>query len=292
MDTALQLKQRLRTETLSDTTIQRLLLSSELVSKLLHQQVRTDTFTGLRKLEFRLLELSEIPFALELPAAKELLQMLGEATFVSEGFSLTGQRDGVLACHQGIMTLIFSRAKNQHMADHGVAWILRYQITERHAKCLWTGRDLYERFGACVGQTPCYDGLIKNMVALSDYQQVFGRRPEIQDKLEAGLAYILAHGGIYHIDGKTLLSDDIGKFFYPYPYRTNVLEVLSLMKNEGLFHHETLKAAREHVINRPLKVEKIFMPSSWTTFDSLHQDGLWLADVVKTLFEGFDVDLS
>ncbi|GAX46422.1 hypothetical protein [Pseudolactococcus reticulitermitis] len=59
MDTALSLKQRLRTEDLSEVVTQDLLNRSEIVNQLLNQKVRIDTFTGLRKMEFRLIELQE-----------------------------------------------------------------------------------------------------------------------------------------------------------------------------------------------------------------------------------------
>ena len=283
MDTALTLKKRLRSEQLSEAVIQDLLNRSEIVNQLLNQKVRIDTFTGLRKMEFRLIELSEIPHALELEKAQELLEQFITVVNVEDGFSLTGQTDGVLACHQGIMTLIFIRSGRKDLADKGVEWILNYQITQRGEKCTWTGKDLYSRVGGCVGRTPCYDGLIKNMTALSAYQKTFGWRGDIQEKLDLGLKYILEHRGIYHLENDELITDDIGKLFYPYPYRTNVLEVLILMKNEALLNRNELKQARTYLGNKKAHAEKIFMPTSWTTFDPVNQHGEWISDVIEEL---------
>jgi hypothetical protein len=283
MDTALLLKKRLRTERLPLKDIQDLLNRSEIVEKLLHQAARTDTFTGLRKIEFRLIELSEIPHALTLAKAQALLAQFIAAVDVKDGFSLTGKSEGVLACHQGIITLIFIRAGRQVLADQGIEWILKYQITERDEKCPWTGKDLFSRFGGCVGHTPCYDGLVKNMMALSAYQKTFGWRADIQEKLDSGLSYILAHRGIYQLENDNLLNDDIGKLFYPYPYRTNVLEILTLMKNENLFDNPALKQARAYLASQSIQVEKIFMPTSWTAFDPVKQQGDWLCDIVSGL---------
>jgi hypothetical protein len=176
------------------------------------------------------------------------------------------------------MTLIFIRAKRKDLADIGIAWILKYQITERSEKCPWTGKDLFTRFGGCVGNSPCYDGLIKNMSALSEYQRAFGKRADIQSKLNSGLKYILEHRAIYHLSTDEPLNDDIDKLFYPYPYRTNVLEILTLMKNENLLDRPELEQARAYLDSKALKAEKIFMPTSWTAFDNE-----WLEDVVSEL---------
>ncbi len=51
----------------------------------------------------------------------------------------------------------------------GIKWIIKYQMIERGKDCTWTGSDLYERFGGCMKKTPCFYGLVKSMVALSEY---------------------------------------------------------------------------------------------------------------------------
>ncbi|MGO3604281.1 MAG: hypothetical protein ACTIOK_12760 [Enterococcus malodoratus] len=63
VDSALLLKKYVRDKRMLEVSeIQKLLENSEVITKILAEPYRTDTFTGLRKLEFLLIELSEIPY--------------------------------------------------------------------------------------------------------------------------------------------------------------------------------------------------------------------------------------
>jgi hypothetical protein len=82
-----------------------MLVQSELIGRLLADpKQRPDTFVGLRAHEWRLLELSEIPFIYTLEKAQRWLELLIDKSYISEGFSLTGDKDGLLACHNAMIT--------------------------------------------------------------------------------------------------------------------------------------------------------------------------------------------
>lgn len=55
----------------------------------------------------------------------------------------------------------------------------------------------------------------------------------IQKKLDSGLEYILKHNLYKKMDKSAVIESDITKLFYPYPYRTNIIEILSIVKREG-----------------------------------------------------------
>ncbi|GCF95040.1 hypothetical protein NRIC_29310 [Enterococcus florum] len=237
MDTALVLKKRYR-EGLASSFLdaKHLLETSTIVQTLLSETYRTDTFTGLRKLEYLLIELSEIPFTYHLEPTKKMLSDLVHFTKQEEGFSLTGTIDGVLACHHAMITLIMIRFGEEKWAKHGIDWILRYQITSRDEPCHWKGTALFERFGGCIGRTPCYDGLVKAMTALSEYQSIYGKTEEISGKLGQGIESILDHRVFCHRNSTEPIHSDMTKLFYPYPYRTNLIETLKLSQ----FHNSLL----------------------------------------------------
>lgn len=285
MDTALILKKKLRCgEKLSLEQVDSLLKKSELIETIFNENYRTDIFTGLRKLEFLLTELSEIPYTIRLEKTKRMLNELIAMTLQKEGFSLSDGEDGVLACHQAMITLIMIRFDEKELARHGIDWILNYQITKKGELCNWHGCDLYQRFG-CVGNTPCYDGLVKSMKALSEFQLVYGKDNTIQKKLTEGINYILEHDVYKTMDKSATLGKVITKLFYPYPYKTNLIEVLGLLKQEGVLSDERTKDARAILQSKrnadgSFNAEKIFMKTSWVPFDAVNKKGEWITEEI------------
>lgn len=102
-----------------------------MIERLLAAEYQTDKFTGLRKLEFLLVELSEIPYTIRLEKTKSMLTDLIKGTKQIEGFSLSKGENGILACHQAMITLIMIRFEEKQLAEYGINWIMRYQITKK-----------------------------------------------------------------------------------------------------------------------------------------------------------------
>lgn len=289
LDTALQLKKAVRDQrSIESAEIQSFLENSEVIAKILAEPFRTDTFTGLRKLEFLLIELSEIPYFERLDQVQTMLDTLYTHTNFEEGFSLTGKQAGVLACHNALCTLIFLRAGKKEWAENGIQWIISYFPFTKAEPSNWQGKDLFQRFGGCVGNSPCYDGLVKSVKALSEYAAKYGDFPELQSKLKQGLDYILAHRVIFHQNSEDYLYNDLVTLFYPYPYRTNIIEVLGVIKQEKLLDRPECQAAKDFLKTKQLnngnwQPEKIFMKSSWVPFDQLKKPGAWITDEIDWL---------
>jgi hypothetical protein len=122
-----------------------MLTQSQLIKKLLSApKQRPGTFVGLRAVEWRLLELSEIPFTYTLPKVQEWIRLLVDRTQISEGFSLTGDRGGMMACHNAMITKILIKMEydDKEKIKDGINWILNYQNVERGKESKWTGKDL------------------------------------------------------------------------------------------------------------------------------------------------------
>jgi hypothetical protein len=217
---------------------QEMLAQSELIDNLLTDpKQKPDTFVGIRAYEWRLLELSEIPFTHTVEKVQNWCELLKDKTSIPEGFSLTGKKDGVLACHNALITLIFTRMEyDKEVIDKGIDWILDYQSVERGKECTWTGTDLFTRFGGCMKKIPCYYGVVKSMVALTEYKERFGSSQEIDSKLRRGLEYILRHRVFKRLSTDTPIEPSIIKNFYPYTYKSNIIEILSLLKANNLLN--------------------------------------------------------
>ncbi len=293
-DTALTLKKAVeRGERISVEDAQAMLAQSDLIDRLLTNPKRKpSTFAGLRGYEWRLLELSEIPFVHTLDKVQTWLALLVDRTYIGEGFSLRGTKDALLACHNAMITLTLMRLgyKDKAKIDAGIDWILAYQSVARGVECPWTGKDLFTKYGGCMKQTPCFYGVVKSMVALTEYRGRFGSTEALDRKLNQGLDYILEHRGFKRLSVDEPIEPSIVQNFYPYTYKTNLIEVLSLLKaNERLDDErcsEALHILRES--RRPdgfWQADVSYMKSAWVEFDPLRKPGPWISYVIGRILE-------
>ena len=183
-DSALSLKKAYeKGENITIKEAQKMLEQSELIEKLLTAPERSpNTFVGLRAYMWRLLELSEIPFTNTLEKVQKWIDLLVDKSYIQEGFALEGKNDKLLACHNALITTILIKMKyeDKEKIDAGINWILTYQAVERGKERKWSGPDLYTRFGGCMKSVPCYYGVIKSMIALTEYK----KRYESSSKLD------------------------------------------------------------------------------------------------------------
>lgn len=267
---------------------------SELIRRLLADpKQRSNTFVGLRALEWRLLELTEIPFTHTLEKAQRWLMFLIDRSSIAEGFSLTGNRDGLLACHNAMITTILMKLEydDRYRIEAGINWILDYQSVERDKECRWTGVDLFTRFGGCMKKTPCFYGVVKSMIALTEYKNRFGGNKKLEYKLNQGLEYILKHKVFKRLSNDEPIEPSIVENFYPYPYKTNIIETLSLLKVNGLLGDkrcsESIDLLKKN--QRPdgfWQADTSYMKTAWVDFDKPKKPGLWISYVISGLVKG------
>ncbi len=293
-DTALTLKEAVeRGERVSMEDAQGMLAQSDLVGKLLIDPKRKPrTFAGLRGYEWRLLELSEIPFVHTLDKVQAWLAMLVDRTYIGEGFSLRGNKDGLLACHNAMITMILMRLEYEDKAkiDAGIDWILAYQSVARGVECPWTGKDLFTKYGGCMKKTPCFYSVVKSMVALTEYKARFGGTAALGSKLDQGLDYILKHRGFKRLSVDEPIEPSIVQNFYPYTYKTNLIEVLALLKANGRLDDERCDEAlgilrRSRRPDGFWQADVSYMKSAWVEFDPLRKPGPWISYVIGRILE-------
>ncbi|MFX1411710.1 MAG: hypothetical protein ACFFA6_15270 [Promethearchaeota archaeon] len=291
-DSALTLKKDYeKGENISVKEAQKKLEQSELISKLLETPKQNpDTFVGIRAYEWRLLELSEIPFTYTLEKVQSWLEFLVDKSYIHEGFSLEGTMDNLLACHNALITTILLKMgyDDKKKIDAGIDWILKYQSIERGKECTWPGSDLYTRFGGCMKKVPCYYGVIKSMIALTEYKKRFGGTNKLDNKLNQGLEYILQHRVYKKLSSDKPIESSIILNFYPYTYRSNIIEILSLLRANGLIEDERCKDAIQILKKKQLpdglwQADISYMKSAWIDFDILKKPGLWISYIISGL---------
>lgn len=291
-DSALSLKKAHdKGEIITIKEAQNILEQSELIYKLLEEPKRSpNTFVGIRAYEWRLLELSEIPFTHTLEKVQNWIELLVDKSYIQEGFSLEGNKDNSLACHNALITTILIKMgyEDKEKINAGIDWILKYQSVERGKECIWPGKDLYTRFGGCMKKVPCFYGVVKSMIALTEYKKRYGGSEALNNKLNQGLEYILKHRVFKRLSTDKPIEDSIILNFYPYTYRSNIIEILSLLKANGLLEDERCKEALKILKDkrRPdglWQVDTFYMKSAWIDFDIPKKPGLWISYIISGL---------
>ena len=185
----------------------------------------------------RLTEIAEIPFAYRLDRVQKWINKLADLSFCNDGFSITGKSDDILSCYNSMITSILIRMdySDKSRIDKGIEWILSYQNVERGAINNWAGSRIL-KYGGCLKSTPCYIGIVKAMIALTDYKKLFDSKTDdkIENKLRQGLDYILDHQIYMRQSNGQPITKDITKLTYPFSYKTNVIEILRLLKSNNL----------------------------------------------------------
>lgn len=288
MDAALILKERLIQEPeLSFDEAQRFLQSSKIFDLLL-QDFEPLTLNLL----WRLTQLAEIPFAYKFQQVSNWLNQLKENTFTGNGFSLKGTNDYLLPCYNGMITSLLIRLKSSSHSkiEKGIEWIIKYQNFERNKLCKWEGSGV-KKYGGCFKATPCYIGIIKSTIALSDYKININHTDiAVNSKLDKGLDYILNQQVFLRLSDNKPITKDITKLTYPFTYKINIVEILSLLQSNALLNDYRCYKALELLKNKVRKdgfwyqnYSTFLKNKIWVPFDTIKEPGYWLSFVVNKL---------
>jgi hypothetical protein len=137
-------------------------------------------------------------------------------------------------------------------------------------------------------KTPCFYGVVKSMIALTEYKKRFRSSVVIDAKLKQGLEYILTHKLFKRLSTNEPIENSIVKNFYPYSYKSNLIEILSLLKANDLYNHPNCKEAIELLIQKRhsdgfWRAEASQMKSVWIDFDAINKPGAWISYIISDL---------
>ncbi len=286
MDSALGLKIKiLKGEALSPADIDTHLDQSAVFRALLGDFELTSL-----NLLHRLIELSEIPFSDRHEKVRHWREELGRMTYCDEGFSLTGNKDDILACYNAMITTVLLRLNYPKTSETnaGIRWIVDYQNTARNQKNNWQGKGI-QKYGGCMKSTPCFIGVVKSMVALNTLIERQDQVDEnITTKLQSGLEYILEHEVYKKLSTDEPITNYLNKLTYPYTYKTNVVEILGLLKSNHLLTDPRTKQARDLLLKKQRKdgfwrVNAHYKPKYWVDFDPPKEPALWLSNEIENI---------
>ncbi len=288
MDSALLLKQKVDSGEIKDFDQAAEFLDNSLILKTLLDDFDQDILNLIN----RLTEISEIPFACRLEKVQLWVNNLADLSFCDDGFSVMGESDDLLSCYNSMITSVLIRmnyADNARIMK-GIDWILKYQNVERGAPNKWGGSRVL-KYGGCMKNTPCYIGIVKAMIALSDFKRSnnYIRNDHLEKKLATGLEYILNHQVYLRQSNGQSITKYIDKLTYPFSYKTNVLEILRLLKVNNLDSDKRCDKAKEFLQKKKHKdgywrANRLYLPKFWIPFDKTKEPGQWISyEVEKVL---------
>jgi len=287
MDTALILKQKVDSgEIMEFSQASDYLNSSEIVKDLL-----TNFDFDILNLINRLTEITEIPFAHRLDRVQKWINKLADLSFCDDGFSIMGKSDDILSCYNSMITSILIRMSysDKSRIDKGIEWILKYQNVKRGSVNNWTGSRIL-KYGGCMKATPCYIGIVKAMIALSDFKKYSDSKinAKIENKLSQGLNYILDHQIYIRQSNGQPITKDITKLTYPFSYKTNMIEIIKLLKDNNLDSDSRCDLAKDYLRKKKQKdgfwkINSSYLPKCWIQFDKPNETGLWISNEINKL---------
>lgn len=286
IDTALILKQKVdSSETITHQEALGLLETSMLMDKLLSEDFNEDALNLLN----RLIGLSEIPFTENLPQVKRWCEKLVLLSFCGDGFSLSGKSDYILSCYNSMITSVLIRLNypDKEPILKGIDWILKYQNVTRNSENKWGGSGI-RKYGGCMKSVPCYIGVVKAMIALSDLkkQDSYQTDEVLENKLSDGLEYILEHRLFRRLSDGNPITKDITKITYPFTYKTNIIEILQLLRDNGYDSDNRCDDAKDFLNAKKKKdgywqVNSAYVPKAWIGFDNTKEPGLWVTHMIN-----------
>lgn len=216
----------------------------------LFKHLSSDFEFSILNMLWRLTQLSQIPFSGNNQKVKHWLNQLVDSTYTGDGFSLNGKNDYLLPCYNGMITSILIKLKyyNKEKILKGIAWILENQNVQRDERCNWKGSGI-KKYGGCMKNTPCYIGLVKSMIALSDCRKSkdYQTDERFELKLNTGLEYILNQNIFLRLSDNKPITKEITKLNYPFTWKTNMIEILRLIHDNGLKSDKRCVIAQDYL---------------------------------------------
>jgi hypothetical protein len=126
------------------------------------------------------------------------------------------------------------------------------------------------------------------MNALSEYNKRYGSSKGLINKLNNGLQYILDHRVYKRLSDDQLIEDSIILNFYPYTYKSNLIEILTLLKDNNLMRDKKCNDAiailkKKQRSDGFWQADTSYMKSGWIDFDIPKKSGPWITYIISKL---------
>ena len=284
-DTSLLLRMQFdRNEIPSDKEIDALLEQSKLIHRLT-KDYNTDALFHI----FRLLCLSEIPYAQRLPYTQKLLSFISSRLSLSEGFSYTGDLDGIVPCYNAMLLEAYTRLgrADSKEAKNALRWIKQYQVFDRNQTTAWK-HDGICKHGGCMKATPCYIGIGKTVRALITYAEFTNHRDkEVETLIGKGTSYMLRHNLYQRLSNRAPISAHITDIMFPQAYMLSVTDLVYIAGVCSLWADPGTQALKELLDSKACgkwewKIDYSYSHKGYRSFGTKQRASDWIGYLYRT----------
>ncbi|MGH0053438.1 MAG: hypothetical protein ACQ5SW_08640 [Sphaerochaetaceae bacterium] len=279
MDTALLLRMKSdQGEALSSKEIDLLLAQSKIVRNLI-KDYEEETFLNL----FRLICLSEIPYAQRLPYTQKVIAYITNTLSLPEGFSYTGNVNSIVPCYNAMLLEAYTRmgrADSQEV-QNALAWIKQYQVFDRNQKTAW-GHEGICKHGGCMNATPCYIGIGKTIRALITYAEWINYTDsEVESLIDKGVGYMLRHNFYQRLSTKEPISAHITDIMFPQAYMLTVTDLVYIAGKRDVWGDSRSHALKELLVSKACntdtwKIDYIYSHKGYKAFEGKRKASEWI----------------
>ena len=281
MDTALKLKKALDSKlSFRKEEIIQYLKESELVTRLTSDFIDKPTFYV-----WRLIALSEIPYAQHLDYTKNLIKKIYQNLSIPIGFSLSGDKKMFLPCYNAMLVSALcklGRAKDKEVKN-AVDWINTNQPMKRGIEVSIPNLK-FDKYGGCFKNTPCYIGIAKSVMALFQYQLALGD-DYVKQKLDQGIDYMQEHQLINRLSSDKPITNHILDISFPASYNLNIVELIRFASQANLLKDKRTKKAidfleKSRTIDGDWKINYRYKAEGYNVFDNGAKSGEWVSYII------------
>lgn len=279
IDTALLLRIRIESgEQPSDKEISDLLQQSRVVKKLIVDYEENPFFNL-----FRLICLSEIPYAECLPYTQKVMAYISDYMALSEGFSYTGEINDIVPCYNAMLLEAYTRLGKVASPEVQAAleWIKQYQVFSRNQSTKWKHNGIFKH-GGCMNATPCYIGVGKTVRALITYNEFTNYADkEVETLIKKGTCYMLQHNMYQRLSNHAPISNHITNIMFPQAYMLTLTDLVYIAGKRQLWadtHTDYLKKMLERKAcdKESWKIDYIYNNKGYKAFDSPLNSSDWI----------------
>ncbi|PWJ50078.1 hypothetical protein [Faecalicatena contorta] len=279
MDTALSLRMKFdNKEAVSDEEIDTLLKQSKIVQKLTKDYEESALFNL-----FRLICLSEIPYAERLPYTEEVISYISNHLSVPEGFSYTGKIDYIVPCYNAMLLEAYTRLgkATSREAQNALNWIKQYQVFDRNQSTTWKYIGICKH-GGCMNATPCYIGIGKAVRALITYAEFVDHSDEkVESLIKDGTHYMLRHNMYQRLRNQAPISTHITDIMFPQAYMLSVTDLVCIAGRQNLWENKGAQELKELLRKKSCaenswKIDYIYSHKGYKAFEGKSKPSEWI----------------
>lgn len=278
MDTALIL--RISHENhlpVEEDEILRLLRESILVGRLTADWVQSPLSAV-----FRIVGLSEIPYAERLPYTRRLIDFINREIATPKGFSCLGGVTELVPCYNAMLLESYCRLGlvDTKEAQSALGWITQYQLFERGQTTTWPYKGICKH-GGCLGKTPCYIGIGKTVRALITYLEFKKMRDaQVEALLEKGIRYLLRHNMYRRLTDGAPISRHITDILFPQSYALSLTDLVYIAGKRRLLREPGCAGLldllrKKQVGENQWKIDFIYRYPGYVGFESRRTASEW-----------------